>query len=1444
LPTGITVAGFSATGWTCDPVSVTCTRTDVLGKGAFYSSIIITVNVATNAPSNVTNVAIVTGGGDLNPANNTANDPTQITGEAPLITSANSTAFTTGIAGSFTVITQGIPTPSLSESGTLPTGVTFIDNLNGTATISGTPPAGSAGTYPITITAHNGQGADAVQTFTLTVNTVVLQSITVAPDPASIPVGLTQAFTATAHYSDGSTHDVTGTATWTSSDTTLATVNGSGVATGVKQGGPVTIKAAVGAVNGVASLTVTAAVLQSIVVTPNPASVPAGLTQAFTASAHFSDSTTQDVTLTAVWSSTDTTVATVNSSGVATGVKVGGVVINAKFSGVTGGATLSVTAPTLQSITITPNPASLPAGTSLQLTATGHYSDGTAQDVTGSSVWSSTDTTIATVSASGIVAGVKVGGPVTITAKVAAVSGTASLTVTAAVLQTITVTPNPASVPVGLTQLLTATGHYSDGTNQDVTTSASWISSDTTIATVNATGGTTGVKVGGPISITAKIGAITGSTNLTVTAAVVQTIVVSPTPVSVPVGASQPFTATAHLSDGSTQDVTNTAIWSSSDVTIATVSATGVATGVKVGGPVTIKASVGAVSGAASLTVTAATLQSITVTPNPAAVAAGLTQVFAATGHYSDGTSQDVTNTATWSSSDITIATVAGNVVTGVKAGGPVSITAKVGNVTGSASLTVNPPILQSITVMPNPASVPAGLTQPFTASGHYSDGTLQDVTNTAAWSSSDTAIATVSATGVATGVKVGGPVNIFAKIGAVSGSASLTVTAAVLQAITVSPNPASVAAGTNQPFTATGHFSDGSASDVTSSAAWSSSDTTIATVNLVGVATGVKAGGPVMITAKIGAISGSANLTVTAAQLQSITVSPNPASVAAGLTQAFAATGHYSDGTSSDVTGVAAWSSSDITVATVNGTGLATGVKSGGPVSITAKIGAVSGSASLTVTAAVLQSISVTPNPASVPAGLTLPFSASGTYSDGSKSDLTASVGWSSSDPTIATVTNAGVVTGVKAGGPISITAMLGAISGSANLTVTAAQLQSITVSPNPATVTAGLTTPLIATGHYSDGSAADVTPTASWSSSDITIATVNAAGVVTGVKAGGPITISARIGVIIGSSSLTVSPALVQITVNTSPAGLSFTVDGTTYATSQTFTWLVGSSHTLATSSPQPGAAGMQSVFLSWSDAGAIAHGVTAPVSGTSYTATFKTQYQLSTAANPASGGSVTPNSGEFYDAGTVVNLMATPAKGNVFLNWTGPVTNPSNSTATITMSAPQSVTANFDAIPTVVDYRVLFGTQSYSLLGSTRNRLPWQVTGIQVVFSKPITNGSAASLAGLAVSGFSGLGTSTLTWEIAPVSQGSAATTLLGTGPNALKDAAGTPIASFAQNLRVLDGDVNDDGYVSSSDVVAVNNARALPYNALADLNGDGVVDLTDVNIVRSRIGASLP
>ena len=118
------------------------------------------------------------------------------TSAAPAITSANAATFVTGSLGTFTVKTTGSPTAVISESGGLPAGVSLTDNGDGTATLTGTPSAGSAGSYPVTITATNGVNPDASQHFTLTVNAG--PAITLQPTDQTTTVGISARFTAAA----------------------------------------------------------------------------------------------------------------------------------------------------------------------------------------------------------------------------------------------------------------------------------------------------------------------------------------------------------------------------------------------------------------------------------------------------------------------------------------------------------------------------------------------------------------------------------------------------------------------------------------------------------------------------------------------------------------------------------------------------------------------------------------------------------------------------------------------------------------------------------------------------------------------------------------------------------------------------------------------------------------------------------------------------------------------------------------------------------------------------------------------------------------------------------------------------------------------------------------------------------------------------------------------
>lgn len=1002
-----------------------------------------------------------------------------------------------------------------------------------------------------------------------------LTRIEVTPAAASIAAGTTQQYVATAIYSDNTREDVSGSASWVSSDPSRATVSTTGLATG-KAAGSTTIAASSGGVTGTAPLTVTAATLRSIAVTAAKPSIAKGQTDAFTATGTYSDNSTQDITNSVAWSSSDPSIATVSnasgSRGLAQGVAPGNATITATQGSLSGSLVLRVTAAVLTQLSVTPKTVSLAKGTGQQYAATAIFSDNSTQDVTAATSWSSSDPTVATIatgnSSAGLAQAVGVGSA-TISGTYMGLSDTGSLQVTAAALVSIAVTPSTPSIAKGLTQQFTATGTYTDNSTQDLTTTVTWSSGTTAVATISNASGSQGLAQGagtGQSTITAAqpSGTITGTATLTVTAAVIKSLSITPPSATIAKGTTQQYVATATFSDDSTQDVTTATTWSSSDTTIATISnaagSQGLASGAGIG-DATVTGSYSGATASASLSVSAAQLVSIAVTPSNPSIAKGLSQPFTATGVYTDNSTQDLTTAVTWASSSSSIATISNasgsqGVAQSVAVGSTkITATQSGGSISGTSTLTVTAAALTRIDVSPTSPSVPVGLTQQFSATGIYTDNSKQDLSSSVSWSSSDTTIADISSKGLAQTKKVGGS-TITATQSGVSGTASLSVTAATLQSIQVQPTGSNLPAGYYLQYSATGIYSDSSKQDLTKTVTWASSNTSFATIDNSsankGLAYGVAAGST-NVSATLSGVSGSTALTVNTATLTSITVTPANQSIPLGYTQQYAATGTFSNPSQTlDLTKQVSWSSSSTATITIDQNGLATPVATGNA-TITANKGGTTGTngtTPVTVTAAVLQKIVITSkdNATSVPNGLGLQYAAQGSYSDGTSKDITCQVTWSSSDTTVATISNSsttnttdcGKATGKKVGAT-NISAASGSVTGNTlALNVTAATLSSIKIatSDGKSSYAKGLKVQLTATGTYSDASTADITKSVTWASDSAAVSVSNASG--TEGKASADA---------VGSSNLTatqgsvVSPKLAITVTAATPVSLAIT-------------------------------------------------------------------------------------------------------------------------------------------------------------------------------------------------------------------------------------------------------------------------------------------------------------
>jgi len=268
------------------------------------------------------------------------------------------------------------------------------------------------------------------------------------------------------------------------------------------------------------------------------------------------------------------------------------------------------------------------------------------------------------------------------------------------------------------------------------------------------------------------------------------------------------------------------------------------------------------VSAPATLTVTSATLNSIAVTPATPSIAKGATQQFAATGTFSDGSTQDLTGRVTWSSSASTVASIGATsgLATGLLAG-TTQISASLGSISSVAvPLNVTSAILQSIVVTSASPSIAVKTLQQFNATGTFSDGSAENITSTATWTSSNTSTAVIDAnSGLATALAAGTS-QISTVLGSVSSAAAtLQVTTATLKSIAVTPATASIAPEAAQQFVATGTFSDNTTQDITDAVGWNSATPDVATIDpSTGLATAVAAG-----TTQITATQGGSGLPV-----------------------------------------------------------------------------------------------------------------------------------------------------------------------------------------------------------------------------------------------------------------------------------------------------------------------------------------------------------------------------------------------------------------------------------------------------------------------------------------------------------------------------------------------------------------------------------------------------
>ncbi len=462
----------------------------------------------------------------------------------------------------------------------------------------------------------------------------------------------------------------------------------------------------------------------------------------------------------------------------------------------------------LSSLVISPNPATVAAGGTVQFSAMG--TDFTGRQATpnaGAVVWSVASGGGTINSSTGLFTASTTPGTYTntIVATCRGITATATVVVTAGPLATITVTPNPVTLAINATQQYTAVGKDAFGNVVAITPVWSIVAGGGTISTSGLfTAGTTPGTFTN--TVRAASGSIAGTATVTVTVGPPATITVTPNPTTLAIGAQQTFTAVARDAGGNV--VTITPVWSVANGGGTIVSTSGVFTAGSVPGTYTntVRATAGTLSGSATVNVVGGPVAAIVVTPNPATLVQGAQQTFTAVGTDAAGNVVPITPVWSVANGGGTINASSGLFTAGTTPGTFTNtVVATQGTISGSATVIVTTGPVTSIVVTPNPATLAPGAQQTFTAIAVDAAGNV--VVITPVWSVVNGGGTINASTGVFTAGTTSGTFanTVVATSGSVSGNATVIVTPVVapIATITVTPNPATLQVNGVQQFVA-----------------------------------------------------------------------------------------------------------------------------------------------------------------------------------------------------------------------------------------------------------------------------------------------------------------------------------------------------------------------------------------------------------------------------------------------------------------------------------------------------------------------------------------------------------------------------------------------------------------------------------------------------------------
>ncbi len=950
------------------------------------------------------------------------------------------------------------------------------------------------GTTTITATCGN-----ATATCTITVVATPAESITLDPTFASMKVADHLKISATISPADATDKTIK----WTSSNTEIAIVDAEGNVTAIAIG-EADITASCGNATASCAITVVPTLAEVITVDPSFAELKVGETVQLTPTITPESTTDKKVT----WSSNNESVAVVDESGLVTAVGLGSTSITATCGNIYTTATISVVPTPATGLILNPKTAELKVGESIMVSATVEPATTTDSTV----VWMSEDDKIASVDANGIITALSVG-VVKIKAICGDVTAYCEVTVVPTPAERIEITPNPAEIKINETLSLTAIVIPESATQKNVT----WASSDESIVTVNASGTITGIAAGEAI-ITATNGEVSADCKVTVVPNPVSSITLTNSELTMDVGETAEIDAIAHPSDAEVENI----IWTSEDESIATVNERGVVTAVAVG-HTTITATYmedPSIKAECKVTVRSniITVSEIIISDKTLEMIVDDKYTLTATVLPENATDQSLT----WRSSDWAVATVAENgEVTATGVGTATIYVSSSNGLTEQCLVTVRERII-------DPTGISLSNTELLMREGHSTDliaivrpDNASDKSVT--WATSDPEIAIVDENGIVTAIKQGNAIISATTVNGLTAECYVTVVPVIVAVEDLSISDTSIILNINETYTLIATVSPEDATDKTIT--WRSSDPSIATVNEYGVVTGIAEGSAIIYASSSNGLTVECHVTVLPGEIEvtGISLSNTELLMREGYTADLIAIIHPDNASDKTVF----WSTSDPEIATVDQNGIVTAIKQGFcTITATSAYGQ-QATCAVTVVPVVntVEQIIISETAIEISIDETYQLSATIIPDDATDKTIT----WRSSDPSIATVDQNGLVTGVSAGSVFVYASSSNGLTAECKVTVTPGEIDviSISLTNTELLMVEGDTTNIIAIVRPDDAT----DKTVIWTSSDESVATVDQNGNITAVKMGHAVITATAVNGVSANCYVTVVPRVVAV-------------------------------------------------------------------------------------------------------------------------------------------------------------------------------------------------------------------------------------------------------------------------------------------------------------------------